>query len=121
MQPDDRQSADAMPLAVYALPDGAWNPLLKAGPSGLISLLTLSVWWGQALLARTQWQDDSSDQWVAFKADLRLSLHAMLESISMRGKRKASDSDSSTKSSKRSVFTYIMLLNDADPLSSACI
>lgn len=117
MQPDNRQSADAMPEATYVLPDGAWHSLLKAGPNGLISLLTLSAWWGQAMLARTQWQDDSSELWVAFKADLRLSLQAMLNSIPVldairtaQNKRKSTDSgDLGAKPSKRYVFHLCFL------------
>ncbi|KAF8190104.1 hypothetical protein BJ912DRAFT_833020, partial [Pholiota molesta] len=53
MQPEDRQSAEAMPSPIYGLPDGAWAPLLKAGPNGLISVLTMAVWWGQAILSRS--------------------------------------------------------------------
>ena len=105
MQPTDRQSSEVMPSPTYSnMPQGAWDPLLKAGPNGLISLMTLSSWWGRGLLARTRWQDDSTNLWSSYKADLRAALRAIVEVIPEAGKKRK---NSTTAPMGRAVKRYV--------------
>jgi len=57
MQPESHRSPDGMPRSVFA------SPFCRSGPNGLISVLTLLVWWGQSFAAQTCWQDDTTDLW----------------------------------------------------------
>ncbi|KAF8170965.1 hypothetical protein BJ912DRAFT_816418, partial [Pholiota molesta] len=46
MQPEFRQSADDMPSPSYvASNDSLWDALKRSGPNGLVSVMTLVVWW----------------------------------------------------------------------------
>ena len=75
MQPDFCKSEHNMPLSTYmALTLIMWDPLRKAGPNGIVSVLTMVVWWGQSLAAHTQWQDDSNGEWKAFIIDIQRTL-----------------------------------------------
>lgn len=47
-----------------------WTPLSQAGPNGMVSLLTLLVWWGRAIGNRTPFQIDSSKEWNATILDV---------------------------------------------------
>ena len=79
MQPDFRQSAGETPTPIYDVEDGSvWDPLRRSGPNGLISVMTLLVWWGQALLDRTQFQDDSSTQWRETVIDVKACMTSIL-------------------------------------------
>lgn len=40
----------------------------------MVSVLTVVVWWGQLLIARTWWQDNSLGEWKAFVVDLQQTL-----------------------------------------------
>ena len=75
MQPDFHKSEHDMPLSTYtASTPIMWDPLWKAGPNGMVSVLTMAVWWGQSLVAHTQWQDDSTGEWKAFIIDVQRTL-----------------------------------------------
>ena len=75
MQPDFCKSEHDMPLSTYmASTLTMWDPLWKAGPNGMVSVLTMAVWWGQSLAAHTWWQDDSSGEWKVFIIDVEQTL-----------------------------------------------
>src|ERR1700735_2088135 len=102
MQPDFRKSQNDMPTSTYTAPTPtAWDPLRKAGPNGMVSVLTLMVWWGQSLMARTRWQDDSSEKWKEFIVDVRLTLLEIAKTTVERKKRGAPDGIKIEKKSKR--------------------
>ena len=107
IQPEERRSASSpMPICTYELPSSSWRPLLRAGPNGLVSLMTLATWWGRSILTRTPYQDDSSKEWVLFKSDLQRSLSALLRAApDIQNKRKsaADDTGTGTKVSKQYV------------------
>ncbi|KAJ2926544.1 hypothetical protein H1R20_g10550, partial [Candolleomyces eurysporus] len=42
----------------------------KTGPHGVVSLLTLMVWWGTAALTPSSWNNDSRPQWQALVEEL---------------------------------------------------
>jgi hypothetical protein len=83
IQPSFRKSDTGTPTAVYSCPTGdqnAWASLRKGGPNGLISLLTLLLWWGQALAKRTQWEFDTSIDWKHVVLDVTKCLNVMRDS-----------------------------------------
>jgi len=86
MQPDARKSDTELPNSLYSLDADAWSPLLRAGPNGLVSVLTLVVWWGHALQAHTRWQEDSQPMWFKMVNDLSKCLEC-LNQISEGGKK----------------------------------
>ena len=87
IQPSFRKSdPTGVPSAIYSCPTGdqnAWVSLRKGGPNGLISLLTLLLWWGQALAKQSQWQSDSSPDWKNMVLDVTKCLNAMKDSKGM--------------------------------------
>ena len=90
MQPDFRKSEHDMPLSTYtASTPIMWDPLRKAGPNGMVSVLTMAVWWGQSLVARTRWQDDSTGEWKAFIIDVQRTLSEIAKTTIERKKRGA--------------------------------
>jgi len=90
MQPDFRKCEQDMPLSTYtASTPIMWDPLRKAGPNGMVSVLTMAVWWGQSLAARTRWQDDSSGEWKAFIIDVQRTLLEIAKTTIERKKRGA--------------------------------
>jgi hypothetical protein len=90
MQPDFRKSEHDMPLSTYtASTPTMWDPLRKAGPNGMVSVLTMAVWWGQSLAARTRWQDDSSGEWKVFIIDVERTLSEIAKTTIERKKRGA--------------------------------
>ena len=87
MQPDFHKSEHDMPLSTYtALTLIIWDPLQKAGPNGMVSVLTMAVWWGQSLVARTRWQDDSSGEWKLFIIDIQRTLSEIAK-MTIEGKK----------------------------------
>lgn len=50
----------------------SFNPsdFSRTGPHGIVSLLTLLVWWGTAALVPSSWNDDSRPQWHNAVQDL---------------------------------------------------
>jgi hypothetical protein len=83
IQPAFRKSDTGTPTAVYSCPTGdqnAWALLRKGGPNGLISLLTLLLWWGQALAKQSQWQIDTSSDWMHMVLDVTKCLNVMKDS-----------------------------------------
>jgi len=90
MQPDFRKSEHDMPLSTYtASTPIMWDPLRKAGPNGMVSVLTMAVWWGQSLAARSRWQDDSTGEWKAFIIDVQRTLSEIAKTTIERKKRGA--------------------------------
>ncbi|KAF8815164.1 hypothetical protein BYT27DRAFT_7230301 [Phlegmacium glaucopus] len=83
IQPSFRKSDTGTPTTIYSCPTGdqhAWVSLRKGGPNGLISLLTLLVWWGQSLAKQSQWQIDSAPDWKHMVLDVTKCLNAMKDS-----------------------------------------
>ncbi len=90
MQPAFRRSAGNIPASVYETDDSSlWDPLRKSGPSGLVSVMTLMTWWGQALLDRTQYQMDSTSEWRQMVADIKACMIAIASTTDTTKKRKA--------------------------------
>ena len=105
MQPEFRQSPQGMPHPIFSSPTAAdpkeaWSPLRRAGPNGLVSVLTLIVWWGQSLTGRTCWQDDSSSLWQQVVHDITEVLQQVKE-ISGGSKKKRKSMVEKESSSKR--------------------
>jgi hypothetical protein len=101
IQPSFRKSDTGIPTSVYACPTDqhrdAWVLLRKGGPNGLISLLTLLLWWGQALAKQSQWQTDSSPDWKHMVLDVTKCLNAMKDSKGASLKWKAAMSQEKEK------------------------
>jgi hypothetical protein len=85
MQLAFRQAAEGMPQALYTTPaTDAWE---RAGPNGLVIVVTLLFWWGKALSTQSRWQDDSSSLWKEVVNDLVRTLQALKEATGSRNKR----------------------------------
>jgi len=56
IQPDFHHGDALSPIAIYDVHElgDVWAGLQKGGPNGLVSLLTLLVWWGQCTDTHTQ-------------------------------------------------------------------
>lgn len=101
MQPTFRKGDGNIPAAIYNTDDGSvWDPLRRSGPNGLVSIMTLLVWWGQALLDRTQYQTDSSVDWRRMVSDVK-ACFAVISSTTKMGKKRKSGQAQSDGSSKR--------------------
>lgn len=102
MQPASRRG-DVSPVAVHDTGDGSlWDPLRRSGPNGLVSVMTLLVWWGQALLDRTQYQTDSSVEWRKMVIDVNTCLASILATTDERaGVKKRKAVQEKGKNSKR--------------------
>ena len=84
MEPTFRQGEGNIPKAIYNVDHGAvWDPLRKSGPNGLVSVMTLLVWWGQAILDRTQYQMDSSTEWREIVLDVKACFSSILTMTDM--------------------------------------
>lgn len=72
VQPAFRQSNSGMPMPIYTSTDNKdpWNQLRRAGPNGLISIVTMLGWWGNELSRRSQWHEDSSGLWKQMVIDV---------------------------------------------------
>ena len=103
MQPDFRHSDAGMPKPVYSTDTSTgkdWALLRRAGPNGLVSMLTLLAWWGQSLQSRTQWQDDSGPLWTEAITDVTKVIN-VLKAVSGGVKKRKADTDPQIKGSKR--------------------
>jgi hypothetical protein len=104
IQPSFRKSNTGIPSTVYSCPMGdqhAWVLLRKGSPNGLISLLTLLVWWGQALETQSQWQTNSSPDWKLMVLDVTECLNAMKDLKGVTGLKRKADAMSQEKEKKR--------------------
>jgi hypothetical protein len=104
IQPSFRKSDTGIPNDVYSCPTGdqdAWALLRKGGPNGLISLLTLLLWWGQALVKKYQWQIDSSSDWKRMVLDVTRCLNTMKDSNEPAGLKRKAATTSQEKGKKR--------------------
>ena len=104
IQPSFRKSDTGIPTAVYSCPTGdqhAWASLRKGGPNGLISLLTLLLWWGQALTKQSQWQIDSSSDWKNMVLDVTKCLNTMKDSNRPASLKRKAATTSQEKEKKR--------------------
>lgn len=103
LQPSFRKSDDPFPLNIF-LPfaDKAsanhWAPLRKAGPNGLVSVITTLAWWGQAALVPHPFEDDSKPNWLRIIADVQCAIEKMMSAGAKR--RADSNSEPSTSSKK---------------------
>ncbi|KAF8068719.1 hypothetical protein FPV67DRAFT_1448607 [Lyophyllum atratum] len=106
MQPAFRQSSELMPKPVYDPPMldvsnvDEWAALRKGGPNGLVSVLTVLVWWGQCLKSGSQWQENSEPYWRACVDDVHQCLGKLMPSASSQ-KRTRGAKDDASGSSKR--------------------
>jgi len=105
MQPELRKSETGMPKPIYTINAEAWGPLLRSGPNGLVSVLTLVVWWGHALEARSRWQEDSGPLWTEMVEDLLKSFEC-LKSVSQLGKKRKVVTSGKENTSKKCVFLF---------------
>lgn len=91
MQPAFRRGVGNIPAAIYDTDDvSLWDPLRKSGANGLVSVMTLMVWWGQALLDRTQYQTDSSVEWKQTVNGIKACMVAISATTNVAKKRKSS-------------------------------
>lgn len=110
MQPTFRRGTGNIPMAIYDVDDGSvWDPLRKSGPNGIVSVLTLLVWWGQAIQDRTQYQTDSSAEWRAIILDVTACMSSILATTNMarNAKKRKGKTVRNEKSAKRYVFSYV--------------
>lgn len=115
MQPPFRRGPGIVPIAIYDVEDGSvWDPLRKSGPNGLVSILTLLVWWGRALLDRSQYQDDSSASWREMVLDVKACMSSILATTDMA--RKAKKRKGKAVDNEKSVKRYVFLA-----CSDACV
>src|SRR5258707_8648717 len=92
MQPVFCQSPKGMLQLLYTPPPSEatnpWAPLQRAGPNGLLSVMTLLCWWGRLLSTKTVWQEDSSSLWKAVVDDVIHTLQALKETSGSCGKKR---------------------------------
>ncbi|KAF8062348.1 hypothetical protein FPV67DRAFT_1508149 [Lyophyllum atratum] len=76
MQPAFRQTTEVLPKPIYDSPEldvssiEDWAALRKGGPNGMVSVMTMLVWWGQCMNSGSQWQDTSEPHWRACVNDV---------------------------------------------------
>ncbi|KAF8151296.1 hypothetical protein B0H34DRAFT_709440 [Crassisporium funariophilum] len=105
MQPAFRDSSDMLPKAVYDSPESEslnvdeWAALRKGGPNGMVSVMTLLVWWGQRMKIGpgSQWQETSEPHWRACIEDVHCCLEKMMP---VSRKRKAKGTAGPSKRAK---------------------
>jgi hypothetical protein len=99
IQPAFRHGDALSPIAIYDVDEvgDVWAGLRKGGPNGLVSLLTLLVWWGQRADMHTQWQESSSPLWKSTVLDVTRCMEKMVETPRKRDL----DSDGDDHPSKR--------------------
>ncbi|KAG6871762.1 hypothetical protein C0995_000362, partial [Termitomyces sp. Mi166 len=80
LQPKFQKTLDVLLVPIYEGPENInhWAQLCKGGPNGLVSVLTLLLWWGQALAQCSQWQEDSQPLWDGTVEDVQLCLAKMI-------------------------------------------
>lgn len=61
-----------------------WAGLRKGGLNGLISVLTLLVWWGQCAEMHSQWQESSLPLWKSTVLDVTHCIEKMVETSRKR-------------------------------------
>jgi len=106
MQPSVRQSPSGMPQPIGStptIPAEDWMPLRRAGPNGLVSVMTLLVWWGQMIESRTRWQEDSQELWTTMVSDVSGVLQ-VLKAVGAPKKRKSGGGGK--ENAKRYVFQF---------------
>lgn len=104
IQPSFRKSDTGIPTTIYSSPTGdkhTWASLRKGGPNGLISLLTLLLWWGQALAKQSQWQTDSSPDWKHMVLDVTKCLISMKDLNGAASLKRKAATTSQEKEKKR--------------------
>ncbi|KAG6807484.1 hypothetical protein H0H92_007312 [Tricholoma furcatifolium] len=105
LQPDFRASPDdVLPRPIYELPvEGTdpWVTLRKGGPNGLVAMMTLLLWWRQALGRRTHWQDDSEPFWTRLVQDVQLCLNKIVSMPAAQKRKRGADATTSSKRSKK--------------------
>ncbi|KAG6906587.1 hypothetical protein DXG01_013050 [Tephrocybe rancida] len=103
MQPEFRQTTDVLPAPVYQPSQPSpgstdvWTTLRKGGLNGMVTILTLLAWWGQALSRRSQFQEDSRPLWDRTVDDVRECLAAMLATPTVLKCKRAGPSGSSKR------------------------
>jgi hypothetical protein len=86
-QPAFHHGDTLLPMAIYDTEEvgDVWAGLRKGGPNGLISLLTLLVWWGQRADTRSPWQESSLPLWKSTVLDVTRCIEKMVETSQKRG------------------------------------
>lgn len=99
IQPAFRHGDGLSPMAIYDTDEAGdvWTGLRKGGPNGLISLLTLLVWWGQRADTHSQWQESSLPLWKSTVLDVTCCIEKMVET----SRKRDLDSDGNDHPSKR--------------------
>ena len=99
IQPAFHHGDALSPITIYDVHElgDVWAGLWKGGPNGLISLLTLLVWWGQHADMHTQWQESSLPLWKSTILDVTHCMEKMVETSQKRDL----DSDGDNHPSKR--------------------
>jgi hypothetical protein len=112
MQPTFRQSDSLGLSTIYETSEpNPWALLRKGGPNGLVSVVTLLVWWGQALSSRRDFQEDSSADWKAVVVDATKCFEHMImeqEMSTVRNKRKGEP-----MGKEKGVKRYVIVMSEA--------
>ena len=110
MQPAFRQTSEGMPQPLYNTPateaKHAWAPLQRAGPNGLVTLLTLLFWWGKSLKTQTCWQDDSDAAWKEAINDVARTLQLVKQASASGSKKRKGTNVGKENVGKRRVKFY---------------
>lgn len=69
-----------------------WNPLCCAGTNGLVTVVIMLLWWGEALKSTSTWQDDSCLPWSHLVADVT-NVMAVVKGVSGGVKKRARGPD----------------------------
>ena len=118
MQPTFRQSHTLGFSTIYETSDpNPWVSLRKGGPNGLASVMTLLVWWGQALSSRRDFQEDSAADWKALVIDATKCFeHMIMEqgTSTVRNKRKGEP-----MGKEKGVKRYVIVMSEATNMLTA--
>lgn len=81
MQPAFRQAPTGIPKALWTPPTAdskdSWAVLQRAGPNGMVTVVTMLFWWGRSLNTQSRWQDDSTSAWKGVVNDVARTLRSV--------------------------------------------
>ncbi|KAJ3525220.1 hypothetical protein NMY22_g10666 [Coprinellus aureogranulatus] len=106
LQPPFRVSDNIFPNPVYsetAVQGDVWAPIRKAGPNGLVSVVTMMRWWGiEAMFPSNEYKTDSRSEWRYMVYDVRMCVEQMFKTTPTSSlKRKRDHGDVASKENKR--------------------
>jgi hypothetical protein len=121
MQPVFRQAAEGMPRPLYTPPaTDSWASLQRAGPNGLVTVVTLLFWWGKALTTRSRWQEDSGSSWKEVVNDVARTVQSLKEATGSRAKKRKAVGTGQTGKGKRYAFSLMLVTTSNTKAGLAC-